>query len=145
MSNNLDSVQVFRFFIIFVQNHLLIFFKIIFLEKFFQEYHQSVKQFGSRSGPIFAMVISRQQKMLLAGKEGTHTTLYLCYFWVRAGRVVVMPLFTGTLRLEGGTGVPTPATSIATVHQQTVTTCVSHRITLVHYHWKREKIKVKHL
>ena len=25
------------------------FFKIIFFEKFFQEYHQSVKQFGSRS------------------------------------------------------------------------------------------------
>ena len=27
------------------------FFKINFFEKFFQEYHQSVKQFGSRSGP----------------------------------------------------------------------------------------------
>ena len=31
---------------------LLIFFKINFFDKFFQEYHQSVKQFGSRSGPI---------------------------------------------------------------------------------------------
>ena len=30
---------------------LLIFFKINFFEKFFQEYHQSVKQLGSRSGP----------------------------------------------------------------------------------------------
>ena len=30
------------------------FFKIIFFfEKLFQEYHQSVKQFGSRSGPTF--------------------------------------------------------------------------------------------
>ena len=29
------------------------FFKINFWEKFFQEYHQSVKKFGSRSGPMF--------------------------------------------------------------------------------------------
>ena len=29
------------------------FFKNNFFEKFFQEYHQSVKQFGSRSGPTF--------------------------------------------------------------------------------------------
>ena len=32
---------------------LLLFFKIIFFEKFFWEYHQSVKQFGSSSGPTF--------------------------------------------------------------------------------------------
>ena len=32
---------------------LLIFFKINFFEKFFQEYHQSVKQFESRSGLMF--------------------------------------------------------------------------------------------
>ena len=32
---------------------LLIFFKFNFFEKFFQEYHQSVKQFGSRSVPTF--------------------------------------------------------------------------------------------
>ena len=32
---------------------LLIFFKINFVENFFQEYHQSVKQFGSRSGLTF--------------------------------------------------------------------------------------------
>ena len=56
-----------------------------------------------------------------------------------------MPLFPGTLRLERGTCVSTPATSKATVHQQTVTTCVSHRITLVHYNCNREEIKVKHL
>ena len=30
---------------------LLNFFKINFFEKFFQKYHQSVKQFGSRSSP----------------------------------------------------------------------------------------------
>ena len=29
------------------------FFKISFFEKIFQEYHQSIKQFGSRSGPTF--------------------------------------------------------------------------------------------
>ena len=49
----------------------------------FQEYHQSVKQFGSRSGPtkcrawsgskLFAKVISRRQKSPLAGKESTKT------------------------------------------------------------------------
>ena len=33
--------------------HLLIFFKINFFEKVFQEYHLSVKQIGFRSGPIF--------------------------------------------------------------------------------------------
>ena len=33
--------------------HLLIFFKINFFEEFFQKYHQSVKQFGPRSGPPF--------------------------------------------------------------------------------------------
>ena len=32
---------------------LLSFFIIIFSEKFFQEHDQSVKQFGSRSGPTF--------------------------------------------------------------------------------------------
>ena len=32
---------------------VLIFFKIKFFEEFFQKYHQSVKQFGSRSGPTF--------------------------------------------------------------------------------------------
>ena len=32
---------------------LLIFVEINVFEKFFQEYHQSVKQFGSRSGPTY--------------------------------------------------------------------------------------------
>ena len=32
---------------------LLTFFIINFFEKFFQEHYQSVKQFGSRSGPMF--------------------------------------------------------------------------------------------
>ena len=46
------------------------FFKISFCENFFQEYHKSVKQFGSRSGPtlcrvgsgskLFTKVISRR-------------------------------------------------------------------------------------
>ena len=35
---------------------LLTFFKINFLEKFFQEHYQSVKQFGFRSGPAFFLV-----------------------------------------------------------------------------------------
>ena len=55
------------------------FFLINFLKNIFQEYHQSVKQFGSRSGPTFcqassgfkwfAKVISRREKSPLAGKE----------------------------------------------------------------------------
>ena len=32
---------------------LVIFFKINFFKKIFQEHYQSVKQFGSRSGPTF--------------------------------------------------------------------------------------------
>ena len=53
--------------------------KLFFFKKFFQEHYQSVKWFGSRSGPtvcrswsgskLFATVISRQQKWQLARKE----------------------------------------------------------------------------
>ena len=49
---------------------LIFFFKINFFEKYFHEYHQSVKQFGPRSGPtlcrawsgskLFAKFISRR-------------------------------------------------------------------------------------
>ena len=52
-------------------SRLLIFFKINIFDNFFQEYHQSVKQFGSRSGrtkcpawsgsKLFAKVITRRQ------------------------------------------------------------------------------------
>ena len=55
------------------------FFKIDFFKKFLQKYYQSVKQFGSRSGPtecrswsgskLFAKVISIGQKLQLARKE----------------------------------------------------------------------------
>ena len=58
---------------------LLTFFKLNFFKKFFQEHYQSVKQFGSRSGPtlcwawsgskLFAKIISRRQKSPLPGKE----------------------------------------------------------------------------
>ena len=34
------------------------FFKITLLENFFQQYHQSVKKFGSRPGPTFCRVLS---------------------------------------------------------------------------------------
>ena len=57
------------------------FFKINFFKIIFQEYHQSVKQFRSRSGPtfrrawsgskLFAKVISRRKKSPLVGKELT--------------------------------------------------------------------------
>ena len=77
------------------------FFKINFFEKFFQEYHQSVKQFRTWSGPtlyrarsgskLFAKVISRGQKLPLAGKElnelqmriGTYNTTWI--FFVFSG------------------------------------------------------------
>ena len=55
------------------------FFKTIFSKKIFPEYHQSVKQFGSRSGPtfcqawsgskLFAKVISKWQKSPLVKKD----------------------------------------------------------------------------
>ena len=55
------------------------FFKLRFSKKIFQEYDQSVKQFGSRSGPtscrakLFAKVINRQQKLPLVGGK-SYTT-----------------------------------------------------------------------
>ena len=36
----------------------LIFFNINFFQKSFQEYHQSVEQYGSRSGPTFCRALS---------------------------------------------------------------------------------------
>ena len=69
-----NSLPPGNFFMLFC--FLLIFFKFNFFEKFFQEYYQSVKQFGSRSDPtfcrawsgskLFAKVISRWH---LKGKE----------------------------------------------------------------------------
>ena len=53
----------------------VIFFKINFCEKFFQEYHQSAKQFGPRSGPSFdgpglgANCLQRLSAVTLVGKE----------------------------------------------------------------------------
>ena len=46
------SLHAGKFFIIFCR--LLIFFKIDIFKKFFQDYHQSAKQFGPRSGPTFS-------------------------------------------------------------------------------------------
>ena len=67
--------------------HLLTFFKINVFQKFFQEHYQSVKQFGSRSGPmfcwslsgskLFAKVISRQQ--VTTGKEEVFVCLFCCF------------------------------------------------------------------
>ena len=48
-ATTLNSLPPGKFCMLFCR--LLIIFKINFSEKFFQEYHQSVKQFGSRSGP----------------------------------------------------------------------------------------------
>ena len=48
---NIKSLLPRKFFMLFCR--LLIFFKLNFFEKFFQAYHQSVKQFESKSGPGF--------------------------------------------------------------------------------------------
>ena len=61
------SSAVFFFFLFF----FFLFFQINFFEKFFQEYHQSVKQFGSRSrsgSKLFAKVISIDETTVV-GKE----------------------------------------------------------------------------
>ena len=60
---------------------LLIFFKINFSKKFFQKYHQSIKQFGSRSGltycqawsgsKLFAKIISRRHKQVMSWRSKT--------------------------------------------------------------------------
>ena len=52
---DIDSLPPGKFFHAFLLS--ADFFKITFFEKFFQEYHQSVKQIGSN---LFAKVISRQ-------------------------------------------------------------------------------------
>ena len=69
---------------------LLTFFNINYFKKLFQKHFQSVKRFGSRSGPtfcrswsgskLFAKVIIRRQKMPLARKELTHISL-LSFLW----------------------------------------------------------------
>ena len=51
LSIDLNSLHAGYFFMPFLR--LLIFFKINFFVKLFQERYQSVKQFGSRSGPMF--------------------------------------------------------------------------------------------
>ena len=66
-------------------------FKINFFEKFFQEYHQSVKQFGSRSGQCFvepdlalnclysrlsADEISRQRELSLSYQSSSKGSFY---------------------------------------------------------------------
>ena len=48
---------------------LLNFFKIIFFEKLFQEYHQSGKQFGFRSGPTFSNNLDSDQAQQNVGPD----------------------------------------------------------------------------
>ena len=70
---------------------LLIFFKITFFKKLFQQYHQSVKQFGSRSGPtfcrtwtgtkLFAKIISRRHYSTVVGKELMQQNAPYCTSW----------------------------------------------------------------
>ena len=67
-----NSLPDVKFYILFCR--LLIFFNIKFIEKFFREYHQSVKQFGSRSGPTFCpnwvqTVCKGYQQKTLVGEE----------------------------------------------------------------------------
>ena len=51
----------------------------------FFQYHQGVKQFGSRSGSkLFVMVINSQQKSPLAGKELNTKQLVDTTFWLKS-------------------------------------------------------------
>ena len=59
----------FFFFFFFFLSSVDFFFLIHFRQKMFQEWHQSVKQFGSGS-KLFAKVISRRQKSPLGGGGG---------------------------------------------------------------------------
>ena len=53
--------------------HLLIFFKLNFFEKFFQEYHHSVKQLRSRSGSTFQTGSKLFANVTLVDKEPTES------------------------------------------------------------------------
>ena len=67
--------------------YLLIFFQIDFFEKFFQEYHLSDRQIGSRSGPAFCWACSGSnlftkviyQQTTLGGKELKIPNVYLIF------------------------------------------------------------------
>ena len=50
---------------------LLIFFKINFFQKFFQEYHKSVKQFESRAGPTFCRAWSGYKTVCKGNQQTT--------------------------------------------------------------------------
>ena len=61
------------------------FFKINYFKKFFQEYHQSVKQFGSRSGPTFCLAwsgsklftkVSVKEKKVAASKKRNNRHIF---------------------------------------------------------------------
>ena len=60
-----------------LSNCACFFFKIIFLEKFFQEYHQSVKQFGPPSGRLIwvKIVCKGYQQTILLEIKGAGTQL----------------------------------------------------------------------
>ena len=62
------------FFMLFCR--LLIFFNINFFKKFFREYHQSVRQFGSRSDTTF---LSGQIRVKIVCKGYQQTTSYLTF------------------------------------------------------------------
>ena len=87
------------------------FFEINFLEKFYQEYCQGVKQFGSRSGltkyllpdldpncltllQLFAKLISRRQNSPLARKvKYTHYCAFSKFTLTYAGTLTLLPCF----------------------------------------------------
>ena len=84
--------------------HLLILFKIKFIEKFFQEYHQSVKQIGSRSDQTFSM--SGTKIVLLRNRKNITSFQFLkeCLN-LDFGKSSFIPILTSVNGLECGGGL----------------------------------------
>ena len=72
------GLELFAFWVFMIICCQLFFFKINFFKNNFQEYHQSVKQFGSRSGPSFVRPDLDPNCLSVAGKElNLNETIFL--------------------------------------------------------------------
>ena len=75
---------IFRAFLLIHEYVCWVIFKINYFEKFFQKYHQSIKQFGSRSGSMFHGTWSGSKlfaKVISRGQNSSQTltpTLFSC-------------------------------------------------------------------
>ena len=111
-----------------------VFFKINFFEKYFQESHQSVKQFGLCSGPtklsgliLVQTVCKSYQQTTLEGNE-LICVFYPCLLILQLSRkliiVMVVVAYTAVLILAG-TVTSYPRTILHTTTQHTEQKCLS--------------------